>query len=104
MKKILLSMVMFSIMTSVSIAQDLYVTQDGYLASLNKNQLSKVTDYLGSGDKVAVNKLVESGVVFWLKAGLIVYLEDFTWTGLAKIRPKGETFEVWTYREAIKKK
>ena len=50
---------------------------------------------------MALQKLLDAGVVIWLKEGIKVQIVDSTWTGKIKIRPKGELVEVWTVMEAV---
>jgi len=65
--------------------------------------LDTAISYLAANDKEAFNKLVDSGSVIGLKGGLEVQImETKTSKGKVKIRPIGETIEVWTVSEAVK--
>jgi len=53
---------------------------------------------------VALQKLMDSNMVFMLKGGLKVYIVDTKiFSGKVKIRPAGQTVEVWTLIEAVGK-
>lgn len=81
-----------------------YTTKSGYLASISEKMLDKAIDYSVAGDTAALQKLMDAKLVFVMKGGLRVYLEDLKmFAGKVKIRPVGETVEVWTVYEAINK-
>jgi len=80
----------------------LKITKGGYYASVSKKILERFIDFCVVKDYEAANKLVQAHLVFPLKSGLKVYVEDMTWTGLIKIRPQGSTVCVWTVVEAVK--
>jgi hypothetical protein len=80
-----------------------YTTVSGYIASESEEMLDTAISYLAANDKEAFNKLVDSGSVIGLKGGLEVQImETKTSKGKVKIRPIGETIEVWTVSEAVK--
>jgi hypothetical protein len=81
-------------------AQSQCVTVGGYYAAITKGYFEKVISYSVDGDTEAIQKLMDAGVVFSLKAGVQVYLESTSW-GKAEIRPKGMTETVWTNTEAV---
>jgi len=103
-----LSMAMVLVMvligtTTVMAQTTVYTTQDGYIAATSEDLLDKAISYLGAKDTVALQKLMDTQMVFVLKAGMKVYItERGIFSGKIKIRPVGETFEVWTFREAAK--
>lgn len=80
-----------------------YITQGSYPAALDKADVEKVIEYVVQGDNAATQRMIDSGRVIILKEGLKVYLmETSLFSGLVKIRPEGQTIEVWTNLEAIK--
>ncbi|NJB66414.1 hypothetical protein GGQ74_000054 [Desulfobaculum xiamenense] len=88
--------------SSPTFAQDIRTTKSGYLASVSEAWLDKAVEYAVARDDVALQKLIDSKLVFVLKGGLRVYVVDTKiFSGIVKIRPVGETFEVWTLIEAI---
>ena len=97
----ILPLLIFSL-TSLAIANRVYITQSGYIGALSKASLNRAMTILNSGDKQAFYNYVNSNpVVFFLSPGLSVYLEDSSW-GLIKIRRVGKTISIWTFREAVK--
>lgn len=105
MKKIL---IIFFTICSFCFASNLRLTKgDGYVFAKTKEQLEKVISLSVSKDHQALEKYVEKlerleegGI---LKENAKVYVEESTWGGLVKIRPKGETETWWTIIEALKK-
>ena len=84
-------------------ADDYFVTKDGYYASISEQALQKFIEYLSHDDREACNQLVKSKLVFQMKSGMKVYIvESRGIFGFIKIRPKGQTIEVWTVRSAIR--
>ena len=79
-----------------------YVTKAGYWASLNRAKLEKLMDMVAANDKQACSSyLSENFDVFELKAGIRVHKVDTTWSGLVKLRIRGQTDEFWTVENAI---
>jgi hypothetical protein len=104
MKKLLaLALIgVFLCCTPLMAASELQYTKSGYLASVSEELLHKAVSYAVNEDEVALQKLLDTQYVFWLKAGVPVYIEDIkVFSGTVKIRPKGETVEVWTLYEAV---
>lgn len=98
---VLISMFVF-MCCSLVIAQNIRTTKAGYLASVSEELLDKAIEYAVAKDHVALQKLLNSKLVFELKAGLKVYVVDSKFfSGKVKIRPVGETVEVWTVLEAV---
>lgn len=75
------------------------VTEGGYFAAVTEDVLDRVTTYQRQGDRAAIKKLMDAGLVIPLAGGKTVYA-DTSW-GTAKIRLPGEVAELWTYREAV---
>ena len=87
---------------------DLCVTQkssDGksYPAAMTKEAIMRVIEFFSAGDYEAAQTLLEMGVVFLLKPGIAVYVEDTSiWQGWVKLRKKGSTISFYTLRDAIR--
>ena len=78
------------------------ITKNGCLASSSEELLVKAISSASENNSEAFRKLTASGLVFPLKGGLQVELVDTDASnGLVKIRPRGETLELWTYMEAL---
>lgn len=107
-KRMKLTIVLISVFvlicSSLAIAQSTRTTKAGCWASVSEELLDKAMDYAVAKDYVALQKLLDSKLVFELKAGLEVYVVDTKFfSGKVKIRPVGETVEVWTVLEAVSK-
>jgi hypothetical protein len=97
----------FFLFPSIIFAQSIpvYITQQGYPAALTIEALDRFLDCQVAKDTVCMAKLVTSGEVILLKGAIEVYrVESKMFSGLVRIRPKGETFAFWTLIEAIKQK
>lgn len=93
------SILVFTAFTSVAQAK---TTKSGYLASTSQDLLEKTIGYVVAKDLDAYNKIMATGAVFSLKGGLEVEIVEMAVAkGLVKIRPKGETIELWTNIEAV---
>jgi hypothetical protein len=93
------SILVFATFASVAQAR---TTKSGYLASTSQELLEKTIAYVVAEDLDAYNKIMATGAVFSLKGGLQVEVVETAITkGLVKIRPKGETVELWTNIEAV---
>lgn len=92
------------IFVSSAIPQTIYITKS-YFASPYEDVLDKAVQYAVAHDEAALKKLMQQGTLFILKPGLEVYLvESRIFSGKVKIRPRGQTFELWTVSEAITSK
>lgn len=88
--------------STCGLAQDTRTTKPGYFASISEELLDKAIEYVVAKDNVALQKLMDTKMVFMLKGGLQVYIVDSKiFKGKVKIRPVGEMFEVWTLIEAV---
>lgn len=87
-------------------SQDLsYITKGGYPASASKELFEKAIKMAVDNDTQALQKLINSNLVFILKEGVPVYVEDSSILGgWVKLRPKGETVTFYTNIEAIEKR
>ena len=71
---------------------------------MSEKLLDKAIEYAAVKDYTALQKLMDTKMVFMLKGGLNVYIEDTKiFSGKVKIRPVGQTIEVWTLIEAVGK-
>lgn len=89
-------------MCSATMAQDLYVTKQGFPAAMSKKTLSKFID-VWNADKAAGQQMINSGEVITLRGGINVFLmRAEIISGFVRIRPKGTTLEIWTLSKAIR--
>jgi len=102
--KNLLKLCLFTVLMSFGCfdADAQCVTKSGYYAATSQKALDLMIQYSVDKDYDALQKLLDAGLVFSMKSGMSVYIQDSTWTGSVEIRPKGMTGTVWTVKEAIK--
>lgn len=79
----------------------IYHAKGRYYVARSKSDLQKAIKYETQKDPAVIAILFREGKLFHLRPGAEVYRLDVTFTGLVKIRPKGSTEELWTYREEI---
>ena len=102
MKKIVKLCLLTIFMSLVSLEVDAQcVTKSGYYAATTEKGLELMVKYSVDKDYDALQKLLDAGLVFSMKSGMTVYIQDSSWTGRVEIRPKGMTGTVWTVKEAI---
>jgi len=103
MRLIAITLLLFSFATANTFAQKTCITKDGYIASISEELFSKAIAFAVQKDHAAFQKLLDSKLVFMLKAGIPVFVEKTKiFSGAVKIRPKGSTtILVWTNIEAI---
>jgi len=100
MKKALLILFFIALCTPVFAQQ--CTTKAGYPAAIYEADLNRAFNCILSKDYVALTKLIESGRVIMLRAGVVVMTEDYKFfKGIVKIRPRGENLTVWTNIEAV---
>ena len=100
MKKALLILIILAI-TSIAYAQQC-TTKSGYPAAITEADFDRAISCLVARDKVAFAKLLKSGRVIMLRAGVKVYPEDYKFfKGRVQVRPRGKNFMIWTLIEAI---
>lgn len=87
---------------STSENNSIYITQSGYYGAYNKEVLDQFTEYSIHKDYEAINQLIRSGEIVKIPNGEKVYLVKVN-LATVKIRVKGETTELWTVNEAIKR-
>lgn len=80
------------------------VVRRGTLASPSEELLDKALRYVIEDDEAALIKLMKTGQVIELRVGMRAHLVKSTFTGKIKIRPHGQTIELWTVMEAIEEK
>jgi len=82
--------------------EGLKYTNGGYIASISLENVKKASKYVTQGDKEAFDRMIITDQVFILKDNVPVYIDDTKlFSGLVKIRPKGQTTSVWTVIEAV---
>lgn len=78
------------------------ITVGGNIASTSEELLSKAVSYAVAKDQAAFDTLIASGAVIWLKGGVEVQIVDTKiFSGKVKIRPIGQTLELWTLIEGV---
>ncbi|MBI2472054.1 MAG: hypothetical protein HYV59_12570 [Planctomycetes bacterium] len=87
--------------TNKESAPKIYHTKGEHFVAISKEIFGKAQDYKIAKDLGALDELSATGKIFYLRPGTEVYRLDVTFTGLVKIRAKGTTIELWTYREEI---
>ncbi|NDY56624.1 hypothetical protein G3N56_07690 [Desulfovibrio sulfodismutans] len=75
------------------------VTEGGHFAAVSEELLDRVNTYHSQRDLAAIEKLLASGMVITLAKGKTVYV-DYS-SRHARIRPPGETAELWTDATAV---
>ena len=90
-KVLLLIIVLISISSSTISSQTYKTTQDGYLAAITEDLLDKAMDLVSAKDYVALQKLMDTGAVFWLKEGLKVQIVEHGSLGIIKISRSMDT-------------
>jgi hypothetical protein len=88
-------------------AQDRQITGDAWYGCISKDYYGKLVDYVVQSDREAFKKGVMMGILtgqcILFKVGEPVYLADTAiFSGLVKLRRKGEIAEYWTNLEAVK--
>ncbi len=78
-----------------------YVKPGSHTACTSKSDIEQAAQFAYEKDTKAFWDLYREGRCFDLKPDDTVYLEDSTFSGLVKIRPKGSVTTVWTTREAV---
>ena len=101
MKKLSL-VVLFILIPNLASGFEWRVTKEGHLYAFSKEHLVRAYDIAASGDKKAYVTYCKLHSVAPLKGGLSVWVEETTWGGWVKVRPKGHALSVWTVRKALK--
>ena len=102
MKKLTALVSIFAIF-SVSIIQAA-TTIGGYPASTSLENFKKAGSLIIQNDDDALAEMIALGLVVITKSGLEVEIVKYNmFTGIAKVRVKGQLLEFWTNIEAIKR-
>lgn len=81
------------------------VTRGSYLAAASEEMLDRAVQYTNDGDMKALQKLLDAGLVIYLRSGIPVFMVQVKMSnGTVKIRPEGSTDEIWTAVEAVSTK
>ena len=103
MTAITVAIVSVFLFTSMVMADLTWVTKSNNFATFTEANLDRVISYSAAGDRRALQKMVEKEkTAFFLKSGVRVYVEETSWTKV-RIRPEGETWSIWTVRDALHK-
>jgi len=78
------------------------VTKSGWHYAISEDVLDMAGKFVQQGDKVAFGKLIATGKLHPMKAGIPVYLDPGGGFGHAAIRLPGALGHVWVLNEAIK--
>lgn len=76
-------------------------TLEGWHYAATEAALDKASRFVAQGDKAAFAKLITTGTLRPLAAGVAVYLEPGGGISHAAIRLPGETGHVWVLQEAL---
>lgn len=79
------------------------ITKDNYIASISEDLFDRAFSFAIQKDLVALQQLLDTKLVFILRAGIPVFIEKSKiFSGKVLIRPKGSsTIFVWTNLAAI---
>lgn len=86
-----------------ALAQETYVTVDGFPACKQKSDLDKLKKYAEAQDRAAFDGMIDGVRCIVLKGGIEVQRMNVTWGG-TEIRPLGVEDTVWTLTDGITKK
>lgn len=90
-----------SVQTEASPSRECY-TKEGYIAAISEKYLSDAVRYSIDKDYVAIQKLIDAGVIVQMKKGIRVHIVDtHILSGKVEFRLPGETDVLWTVIEAI---
>ena len=96
MDKVLTSALVALLMTATAMALSLHRIKEDVLAASSKEYFSEMMSMLTLHNMHAVKELVDQGKVVGLRKGSEVYLESIDMiAGIAEVRPKGSTVNVW---------
>lgn len=102
-KTVAIALLLFVFAATVAQGQDNgLLTNAGFFASLEKAELENFLLYVAQQDYAAAKQVLLSQKVFSLKPGVKVFLTEGRGRhGIVKVRPAGQTFEIWTTYDAI---
>ena len=84
------------------------ISGDHWFGCTSKEEFNKIWEYAANNDEQSFNKAwtdgIRAGTITEFKNGEEVYIADTAiFSGLIKVRRKGETKEYWTNLEAVTK-
>ena len=93
--------------SSLLIGSERRISGDHWFGCTDREYFDKLNDYVAQKDAQAFRKALAAGVLTGIctlfKKGEVVYVTDATiFSGLVKVRRKGQLQEFWTYIEAVK--
>ena len=86
---------------NVAIAGSIRYTKKHYAVAMTEELLDMAMGLHAAGDMVALQALLETGLVFLVKEGVKVELMSVTFSGKAKIRPWGSSVILWTVIDGL---
>ena len=99
--RIIMVIVTIFLFYNVAIAGSIRYTKKNYAVAMTEELLDRAMGLHAAGDMVALQALLETGLVFLVKEGVKVELMSVTFSGKAKIRPWGSNIVVWTVVDAL---
>jgi hypothetical protein len=92
--------------TSEAVGQSRSISGDSYFGCVTRDARDKIVHYSIDGDKeafkTALGAALLTGACTFFKSGEKVFVTDTAiFSGLVKIRRKGQTAEYWTNLEAV---
>lgn len=90
--------------TSSSVSGRQTITET-YIGCISNQDIKKLTDFAVQKDQAAYSSFLSTrllnGTCIRLTQGTTVYVMDYDFPGLVKVRKEGETTGYWTYSEAV---
>jgi len=93
--------------SNITIGSEKRISGDNWVDCTDRKYFEKLGEYAVQKDEQAFKRALAAGILTgtctWLKNGEIVYITDTAiFSGLVKVRRKGELQEFWTNIEAVK--
>ncbi|MCB9174356.1 MAG: hypothetical protein H6589_07090 [Flavobacteriales bacterium] len=83
--------------------EDFYYTKSGFGAAFNEKDFDLLLSCSVKNDLQCIQNMINSGSAIELHSGTKVYIVKSTFMGGVIIRPEGETYNLWTVKEALTK-
>ena len=104
-RRVLLAALLFVFLGSASMcfadqADETKETINGYFASFELRHMRRAVSFIGK-DPAAFVEMVTRDLIWPLKGGLSVFVEDRLDNGIVKVRPRGEIYSIYIIKEAI---
>ena len=99
--KIIMVITTIFLFYNVAIAGSIRYTKKNYAVAMTEELLDMAMGLHAAGDMVALQTLLDTGLVFLVNQGVKVELMGVTFSGKAKIRPWGSNIVVWTVVDAL---